>query len=106
MSNAVFLAEVLKEVGIELCPIVRDESSGDPKSCNDVLPYEVLRVLFSDGGQRLGFDLFGEVISGHYQPPLVPWSSVERSYDVQAPLSEGSRTGERAQVLCWLMEGV
>ena len=90
------MAEALKKVGIELCLIVGDESSRDSKSCNDVLPYEVLCVLFSDGRQRLGFDLFGKVVGGYYQPPLVPWSSVERSYDVQAPLSERPRTRERA----------
>ena len=66
------LAEVLEEVGIELCPVIRDESSRDPKSCNDVLSDKVLRVLLSDGGQRLGFDPLGEVIGGYYQPPLAP----------------------------------
>ena len=66
------LTEVFKEIGIELCPVVRDESSRDPKSCNDVFPYEVLRVLLSDGGQMLCFDQLGEVIGGYYQPPLIP----------------------------------
>ena len=66
------LAEVLEEVGIELRPVVRDESLRDPKPCNDVLLYKAFRVLLSDGGQRLGFNPFGEVIGGYYQPPLIP----------------------------------
>ena len=88
------LAETLEKVGIELHPIVGDQSLRDPKPCNDVLPYEVLRVLLSDGGRRLGFDPFGEVIGGYYQPPLVPWGLVKRSYDVQTPLSERPRIEE------------
>ncbi|XXG76113.1 hypothetical protein AAC387_Pa08g0536 [Persea americana] len=66
------MAEALEEVGIELCPVVGDESLRDSKSCNDVLPFEVLRVLLSDGGQRLRFDPLGKVVYGYYQPPLVP----------------------------------
>ena len=100
------LTEVLEEVGIELSPVVQDESSWDPKSCNDVLSHKVLRVLLGDGGQRFGFDSLSEIIGGYYQPPLIPWSSVEWSYDVQAPLRKGPRTGERTQILCWLVEGV
>lgn len=88
------LAKALEKVGIELRPVVRDESPRDPKPCNDVLPYEAFRVLLSDEGQRLDFNPFGEVIGGYYQPPLVPWSSVKQSYDVQTPLSEGPWTGE------------
>ena len=65
------LAEVL-EVGIELCPVVRDESSQDPKYCNDVLPYKILRVLLNDRGQRPSFNPLGEVIGCYNQPALVP----------------------------------
>ena len=88
------LAEALENVGIELRPVVLDESPRDPKPCNDVFPYEAFRVLLSDGGQRLSFNPFGEVIGGYYQSPLVPWSSVKRSYNVQTPLSEGPPIGE------------
>ena len=106
ISDAVLLAEAFEEVGIELCSVVGDESSGDSKSRDDVLPYKVLCVLLGDGGQRLRFDPLCEVVYGYYQPPSVPWSSVKRSYDVQAPLRERPRTGERAQVLHWLVERV
>ena len=51
---AELLAEVFKEVGIELSPVVRKQSSWDPKSCNDVFPHKVLRVMLGDGGQRFG----------------------------------------------------
>ena len=64
--DAELLAEVSEEVGIELSPVVRDQSSWDPKSCDDVLPHEVPRVLFGDGGQWFGLDLFGEIVGGYY----------------------------------------
>ena len=64
--DAELLTEVFEEVGIELRPVIRDESSWDPKSCNDALSHKVLRVLLGDGGQRLGFDPHGEIIGGNY----------------------------------------
>ena len=66
IPDAELLAEVSEEVGIELSPVIRDQSSCDFKSCNDVLPHKVLRVLFGDGGQRLGLDPLGEIIGGYY----------------------------------------
>ncbi|KAJ8639190.1 hypothetical protein MRB53_015884 [Persea americana] len=93
ISDAILLTEALEEVGIELGPVVGDESSGHPKSRDDVLSYKVLRVLLGDGGQRLCFDPLCEVVRGYYQPPFVPWSSVEWTYDVQTPLSERPRAG-------------
>ena len=104
--DAVLLAKALEEAGIELCSIVGDESAGDSKSRDDVLPYKVLRVLLGDGAQRLRFNPLREVICGYYQPPLIPWSSVEWSYDVQAPLNERPWIGEEAQVLRSLVERV
>ena len=76
VSDAVLLAEAFEEVGIELGPIVGDESSRDSKSRDDVLPYKVLCVLLGDGGQRLRFDPLCEVVRSYYQPSFVPWSSV------------------------------
>ena len=93
ISDAILLAEAFEEVGLELGPIVEDESSRDSKSRDDVLTDKVLRVLLGDGGQRFRFDPLCEVVRGYYQPPFVPWSSVERAYDVQTPLSERPRAG-------------
>ena len=62
IPDAELLTEVSEEVGIELSPVVRDQISWDPKSCNDVLPHKVFCVLLGDRGQRFGFDPFGEII--------------------------------------------
>ena len=71
------LAEVFEKVGIELSPVVPDQSSWDPKSYNDVLLHKAPRVLFGNGGQWFGLDPLGEIIGGYNKPPLIPWSSVE-----------------------------
>ena len=75
IPDAKLLAEVSKEVEIKLS-LVAYQSSWDPKSCNDILLYKVLRVL-GDGGLRFGFDPLGEIIGGYYKPPLILWSSME-----------------------------
>ena len=62
IPDAELLAEVFEEVGIELSPIVRDQSSWDPKSCDDVLLHKVPRILLGDGGQRFGLVPLGEII--------------------------------------------
>ena len=62
IPDAELLAEVFEEVGIELSTVVLDESSWDPKSCDDVLLHKVPRILLGDGGQRFGLVPLGEII--------------------------------------------
>ena len=66
IPDAELLAEVSEEIGIELNPVVQDQSLWDPKSCDDVLPHEVPHILLSDGGQRFGFNPLGKIIGGYY----------------------------------------
>ena len=51
-----------KGLAIKLEAVVRDEGVKDPKPSNDVLPDKPLSIYIPDVGQRLGFDLFGEIV--------------------------------------------
>ena len=83
---------------IELKTIVRDEGTRDSKPSDNIFSNKSLDIC-----QWFSFNPFGKVIHANQQIPFIPCCLRERTYNVQAPLSERPRAGQRIKNSSWLM---
>ena len=88
---------------IELKTVVRDEGTRDSKLSNNIFPNKSLGIHIPNICQWFNFNPFGEVIRANQQIPLIPCCLREMTYNVQAPLSERPRTGQRIKNSSQLM---
>ena len=92
-----------KDLAIELKTIVRDEGTRDSKPSDNIFPNKSLGIHIPNICQWFNFNPFGEVIHANQQIPFIPCCLRERTYNVQAPLSERPRAGQRIKNSSWLM---
>ena len=92
LLDAILLEELRQIFVRELRAVVGDDELRDAKSANDVPPYEALYVRLSRGRHGLCFYPFGEVVGCHDHHASAPSSRRHRSYQVDYPLHEWSRT--------------
>ena len=95
ICNAQVTAIPPKGFTIKLKTVVRDECTRDSKPSDNIFPDKYLGIHVPDIGQWFSFNPLGKVICADQQPSLIPCCLRERSYNVQAPLSKGSGTGQR-----------
>ena len=80
-------------LAIELKTVVRDEGTRDSKPSDNIFPNKSLSIHILGICQWFSFNPFGEVIHANQQILLIPCCLRERTYNVQAPLSERPRAG-------------
>ncbi|KAM2254940.1 hypothetical protein ACFX1S_045639 [Malus domestica] len=92
LLNVILLEELHQIFVRELRAVVGDDELRDDKLANDVPPYEAFYVCLSRGRHGLCFYPFGEVVGCHDHHVFAPSSRRHRSYQVDYPLHEWSRT--------------
>ena len=80
-----------KGIAIELESIIRNKSSRNSKSCNNVLPDKPLHIYVPDVRQGLSFNPFGEVVCADQQILLVSYGFRKKADNVQPPLRKRPR---------------
>ena len=95
--NAQVTAIPPKGFAIELKTIVRDEGTRDSKSSDNIFQKKSLGIHISNICQWFSFKPFGEIIYADQQIPLISYCLRKRTHDVQAPLSERPRAGQRVK---------
>ena len=80
---------------IKLESIVRDKSMGDSKLSDNVFPNKSLSIHIPDVCKWFSFNPLCEIICTNQQIPLIPCCLWEWTYNIQAPLCEKPRTGQR-----------
>lgn len=91
MCYAMFFAELLEAVIVELSPIICDWNSGNTKLAHNGRLDKPSDLLFGDGCQRLSFYPLGEVIDNDHQEPYLSLTEGKWADDVDSPLVEGPR---------------
>ena len=69
----------------------------DPKPSYNILPKKSLGIHIPNVSQWFSFDLLGEVIYADQQVLLIPCGLRKMTYNIQGPLSEWPRAGQRVK---------
>jgi len=75
----------------ELSVVIGDDGVWDAISAYDILPNQLLYLLSCNGGKRLGFYPFSEVVNRYYQEFYLAFFGGERAKDIHSLFYEGPR---------------
>ena len=74
---------------------------GDPKAAYYAFPYEMLHLVGGDLGNRLSFNLLGQVLNSYHKVFHMTYGQREKAQNVYSPGVEWPWTVNRPQFFRW-----